>query len=232
MMRSLFAILFVVVSFSCTRHVRLPKSAANPITSPVTRGVNAASKAFDYETSEVKVQLGVSKGIAIKGLPISMGRINLSQTRSFDIKRKGQDIASPSCTLTHQGDYASFGLDKTVHTMACNDVDFELAITQNKAKAYTGTFVRGGKTYTIMSTTEMADGPVANSLANGFHVYEDKQWLGTFEYYFGGNMYLAPNLSEEAREAAVLVSLSLAASNNYLVNDPKANESTTGYAAF
>lgn len=227
-MRTLIAALCVLSVSGCVRAIKLPTSKSDVVSSPVKKGVNASMAAFDFETSGVDVQIFNGTGnLTVTGLPVSLDRVDLKQTRSFDVRQGSKTVAHPACTLTQKGQFVAWGGvtadDQTNRAVDCNDANFSLELKQNRSKGYVGTAVKGDVHLRIVSGLEMAKGPSSNSIANGFHLYRENEWVGSVEYFYGGKFYLPPSLTPDEREAVLLTGLTIACTDGYLFAKPDEN---------
>jgi len=217
----------------CHQAIRLPRNVTAAPGVPVERGFNSRAKLLNFEIPSVKVDYDQTHSLKVNGLPFGVQKVDTRQTRTFVINKAGTQLASASCVATQKGTemkWGSLGRDDSRHELNCAADGFELSVKETGDDIFNGMATRGDVSLRLVSTNDMAEGAPAS--LSGFHVYRGTKWLGSFEYFYGGKVYLAGDLTPEELDAFAMTTLSVVSTDGWLGKTPSDNEprSPMGFA--
>ncbi len=221
-------LLSCLLAAGCARNLRLPALDTKPLTTSFETGFNHRTKAFDFEVPEVKKDVQVSSGISLNLAGASLaGSGKSDQGASFAILRGGQPFLAAACRLLQQGTHVGT-VDYPRHTYTCTAPGFELTVDEPQPQVFTGTARLGKVAVSLESSDDLEKG--IPQRPSGFHLKVGARWVGTFEYWQGGKVFLRPDLSPAERDATLATMVAVQSTDLWLARSLEENRGGGGFA--
>lgn len=211
-MRSLLSfIVFVLVVTGCApRVIRLPVSPRPAKVGTFAVGVNGSAKVLEYAAVPSGRTTGRAKGLKIGGF----GKENAALASNVTVSRG----AWPSFTVACERRLSSASFRSARHGLSCAAEGVSITIEEPSADDFRGGARIGQVDFELQSTDELESGGIPQR-PTGFHLRRAGRWLGSFEYVQKGDVYLAPDLSVDERDAVLIAMVVVQSTDRFFAID-------------
>lgn len=205
-----FIVVMVLVTGCAPRVIKLPVSPRPAKVGTFALGVNGSAKVLDYQAAPSGRTTGRAKGLKIGGF----GKENSAVASNVTVSRG----ALPSFTVACERRLSSASFRSARHGLSCAAEGVAITVDEPTADDFRGAVRIGQVDFELQSTDELEGGGIPQR-PTGFHLRRAGRWLGSFEYVQQGDVYLAPDLSADERDAVLIAMVVVQSTDRFFALD-------------